>query len=89
MAHAPAELYRIRNRGFLREGYFADVVMVNPNQPHQVNKSNLLYKCRWSPFEGTTFSNSIERTFINGKIAFENESIIECGVGSRLSFGKF
>jgi dihydroorotase len=89
MAHSPAELYRIRNRGFLREGYFADVVMVNPNQPHQVNKSNLLYKCCWSPFEGTTFSNSIERTFINGKIAFENESIIECGVGSRLSFGKY
>lgn len=89
MAHAPAMLYRLQNRGFLREGYFADVVMVNPNQPHQVNKSNLLYKCGWSPFEGTTFSNTIERTFINGKIAFENSSIIECGVGSRLSFGKY
>jgi dihydroorotase len=89
MAHAPAVLYRLQNRGFLREGYFADVVMVNPNQPHQVNKSNLLYKCGWSPFEGTTFSNSIERTFINGKIAFEIGSIIECGSGSRLSFGEF
>ena len=89
MAHAPAVLYRLQNRGFLREGYFADIVMVNPNQPHQVNKSNLLYKCGWSPFEGTTFSNSIERTFINGQIAFENGSIIECGVGSRLSFGEF
>ena len=89
MAHAPAVLYRLQNRGFLREGYFADVVMVNPNQPHQVNKSNLLYKCGWSPFEDTTFSNSIERTFINGQIAFENGSIVECGVGSRLSFGEF
>ena len=89
MAHAPAVLYRLQKRGFLREGYFADVVLVNPNQPHQVNKSNLLYKCGWSPFEGTTFSNSIERTFINGKIAFENGSIVECGVGSRLSFGEF
>ena len=89
MAHAPAVLYRLQNRGFLREGYFADVVMVNPNQPHQVNKSNLLYKCGWSPFEGTTFSNSIERTFINGTVAFENGSIIESGVGSRLSFGEF
>ena len=68
---------------------FADVVIVNPNQRHQVNKSNLLYKCGWSPFEGTTFSNSIERTFINGKIAFENGSIVECGSGSRLSFNKF
>jgi len=89
MAHAPAELYRLHKRGFLREGYFADVVMVNPNQPQQVNKSNLLYKCGWSPFEGTTFSNSIERTFINGRVAFENGSIIESGVGSRLSFGDF
>jgi dihydroorotase len=89
MAHAPALLYRLQNRGFLREGYFADVVMVNPNQRHQVNKSNLLYKCGWSPFEDTTFSNSIERTFINGQIAFENGSIVECGVGSRLSFGEF
>jgi dihydroorotase len=89
MAHAPALLYRLQNRGFLREGYFADVVMINPNQPHQVNKSNLLYKCGWSPFEDTTFSNSIERTFINGQIAFENGSIVECGVGSRLSFGEF
>ena len=89
MAHAPAVLYRLQNRGFLREGYFADIVMVNPNQPHQVNKSNLLYKCGWSPFEGTTFSNSIERTFINGTVAFENGSIIESGVGSRLSFGEF
>ena len=89
MAHAPALLYRLQNRGFLREGYFADVVMVNPNQPQQVNKSNLLYKCGWSPFEGTTFSNSIERTFINGRVAFENGSIIESGVGSRLSFGDF
>ncbi len=89
MAHAPAVLYRLQNRGFLREGYFADVVMVNPNQTHQVNKSNLLYKCGWSPFEGTTFSNSIERTFINGKIAFENDQIIECGVGSRLLFNSF
>lgn len=89
MAHAPAVLYRLQNRGFLREGYFADIVMVNPNQSHQVNKSNLLYKCGWSPFEGTTFSNRIERTFINGTVAFENGSIIESGVGSRLSFGEF
>lgn len=89
MAHAPAVLYRLQKRGFLREGYFADVVMVNPNQLHQVNKSNLLYKCGWSPFEGTTFSNTIERTFINGKIAFENGSIIESGAGSRLSFSEF
>ncbi len=89
MAHAPAILFRVQNRGFLREGYFADIVMVDPNKSHAVTKSNLFYKCGWSPFEGTVFSNSIERTFINGQIAFENDRIIECGVGKRLSFSKF
>ncbi len=89
MAHAPAILFRVKNRGFLREGYFADVVMVDPKKSQQVTKSNLLYKCGWSPFDGITFSSSIERTFINGNIAFENQSIVECGSGSRLSFHKF
>ena len=89
MAHAPSILFRIKNRGFLREGYFADIVMVNPYKSYSVSKNNLLYKCGWSPFEGQTFSNSIERTFINGKIAFEHDIIIECGVGSRLSFNNF
>jgi dihydroorotase len=89
MAHAPAILFRIQNRGFIREGYYADLVMVNPNKTNTVNRNNLFYKCGWSPFEGETFSNSIERTFVNGKIAFENDAIIECGVGSRLTFSKF
>jgi dihydroorotase len=89
MAHAPAILFRIQNRGFIKEGYYADLVMVNPNKTNSVNRNNLFYKCGWSPFEGETFSNSIERTFVNGKIAFENDAIIECGVGSRLTFSKF
>jgi dihydroorotase len=73
----------------LREGYFADIVMVDPKKSHEVAKSNLFYKCGWSPFEGTTFSSSIDRTFVNGNIAFENQSIVEFGVGNRLSFHKF
>jgi dihydroorotase len=89
MAHAPAVLFRVQNRGFLREGYFADIVMVDPKKSHEVAKSNLFYKCGWSPFEGTTFSSSIDRTFVNGNIAFENQSIVEFGVGNRLSFHKF
>jgi dihydroorotase len=86
MAHAPAILFRINNRGFIREGYFADLVMVNPNKRVSVEKSNLLYKCGWSPFEGYTFSNSIERTFVNGRIVYENNAIVESGTGSRLTF---
>ena len=89
MAHAPAILFRVKNRGFLREGYAADIVMVDPNKTHEVTTNNLLYKCGWSPFDGFTFSSSIERTFVNGKIVFENQAIKECGVGSRLSFNKF
>jgi dihydroorotase len=86
MAHSPAILFRINNRGFIREGYFADLVMVNPNKRVSVEKSNLLYKCGWSPFEGYTFSNSIERTFVNGRIVYENNAIVESGTGSRLTF---
>jgi dihydroorotase len=89
MAHAPAILFRVKNRGFLREGYFADVVMVNPNESQDVRKENLLYKCGWSPFDGYTFSNRIERTFVNGKIAYENQAIVESSLGMRLSFNNF
>ena len=89
MAHAPAILFRVKNRGFLREGYAADIVMVDLNKTHEVTANNLLYKCGWSPFDGFTFSSSIERTFVNGKIVFENQAIKESGVGSRLSFNKF
>ncbi len=86
MAHAPAVLFRIKNRGFLREGYHADIVLVNPNKTSTVSKDNLLYKCGWSPFEGTTFSNSIDRTFVNGNLVFENNCILENSTGSRMLF---
>ena len=86
MAHAPAVLFRIKNRGFIREGYHADIVLVNPNKTTTVSKENLLYKCGWSPFEGTTFSSSIDRTFVNGNLVFENNIIIENSNGSRMLF---
>lgn len=89
MAHAPAELFRIENRGYLREGYFADIVVVDPNKELEVSKSNLLYKCGWSPFEGTRFSHSIEKTYINGRLAWEGGALIESSdesKGMRLTF---
>lgn len=77
MCHAPATLYRINKRGYIREGYYADMVLVNPNKPYTVTKENILYKCNWSPFEGQTFAHSIEKTFLNGKTAFENGTVNE------------
>jgi len=71
MCHAPAVLFNIYNRGYIRKGYFADLVLVNPNKPYTITQDNILYKCKWSPLEGETFSTSIEKTFLNGKIAFE------------------
>jgi dihydroorotase len=85
MAHAPAILFKIQNRGFIREGYFADLVVVDAI-PQTVSKDNLLYKCGWSPFEGTTFSHSIVKTFVNGNLVFDNGKIIEGTTGARMTF---
>lgn len=86
MAHAPAELFQIEKRGYVREGYFADLVVVNPNASRLVEKSNILYQCGWSPFEGVRFSNSISKTFVNGNLVFDNGHIIEGVNGKRLTF---
>jgi len=85
MAHAPAVLFRIEKRGYIREGYFADLVVVD-KKPYTVEKSNLLYKCGWSPFEGTTFSYAIDKTFVNGSLVFSDGKIIEGTNGSRMTF---
>lgn len=77
MCHAPAILYRVEKRGYIREGYYADLVLVNPNKPYTINQDNILYKCKWAPLEGETMSTSIEKTFLNGKIAFENGIVNE------------
>ena len=86
MAHNPAILFRIEKRGYIREGYFADLVVVEPNSGETVSSDNILYQCGWSPFEGTRFSNRIDRTFVNGKMVYENDRLIEAGHGERLSF---
>ena len=81
-------LFEIAERGFIREGYFADLVIVDPNSHYTVTKENLLYKCGWSPFEGVEFSNSIDSTYVNGQKVYDKGSIIESGVGSRLLFNR-
>jgi dihydroorotase len=86
MAHNPAILFRIEKRGFLREGYFADLVVVKPEAGEVVAKENILYQCQWSPFEGTKFSYSIDKTFVNGSLVYDRGQIIEAGIGNRLSF---
>jgi dihydroorotase len=85
-AHAPAKLFGIENRGFLREGYFADVVIVDPNHSWVVTKENCLYKCGWSPFEGVQFTHSIANTFVNGRLVYNKGKIIEGKCGDRLRF---
>ena len=72
MCHNPAILYRIKNRGFIREGYFADLTLVDLNSQWTVAKDNLLYKCGWSPLEGTTFQTAIKQTFVNGNLVYDN-----------------
>ena len=74
MSHAVADCFRIKDRGYIREGYFADLVLVDLNQATTVKQENLLYKCGWSPLEGTTFPAAIEQTFVNGNCVFQNNN---------------
>jgi len=87
-AHAPSILFGVENRGFIREGYFADLVIIDPSTSTTVQKSNILYKCGWSPFEGITFSHSIEKTFINGVLSYDNGIITSENNGKRLTFNR-
>lgn len=87
-SHNVAEIYRLRERGYVREGYFADLVLININKPWQVTKSNLMYKCGWSPFEGQTFQSSITHTFVNGHLVYNNGKLNESQKGKRLLFEK-
>lgn len=88
MAHAVATCFQIRERGFLREGYFADLVLVDLKKKSTVTKESLLYHCGWSPFEGTTFSSSIEKTFVNGKLVYDNGQLTGVKGGQRLLFNR-
>ena len=88
MSHNVADLFAIDKRGYIRESYYADLVLVNLNKPLTVNKSNLLYKCGWSPFEGHTFKSSIEKTFVNGHLVYNSGQFDENNKGMRMTFRK-
>lgn len=88
MCHAPAQCFEVKDRGYIREGYHADLVLLNLNNQTSVSKENLLYKCNWSPFEGHTFSASIEKTFVNGQIVYEDGKVMALNAGERVLFDR-
>jgi len=86
--HNVAILFEIEKRGYIKEGYFADLVLVDLNTPWKVSKDNILYKCGWSPFEGTTFKAKVTHTFVNGNLVYNNGNFDESQKGQRLSFDR-
>ena len=88
MCHNPAILFQVVERGYIKEGYYADLVLVDLDQTWQVKKDNILYKCNWSPFEGYTFSTKVSHTFVNGNLAYEDGVFNESVKGKRLEFNR-
>lgn len=88
MCHAPADLFRIEKRGYIRTGYYADLVLVHPSNPWTVSSDNILYKCGWSPFEGTQFDASVAKTWVNGQLVYDNGTFNESFRGERLLFNQ-
>lgn len=88
MSHAVADCFQIENRGYIREGYFADLVLVDLEKPWTVAKENILYKCGWSIFEGQQFSSGITHTFVNGHLAYQNGHFDESKKGKRMTFDR-
>lgn len=88
MSHDVADLFRINKRGYIREGYFADLVLVDLKKPTTVTKESLLYKCKWSPFEGHTFKSSIRKTFVSGRLVYDDGKFEESTFGQRLTFNR-
>ena len=86
--HNPAILFQIAERGYVREGYYADLVLVDLNQQTTVKKEDLLYQCGWSPFEGTTFDATVEKTWVNGSMVYDQGKIIETNAAKRLQFNR-
>jgi dihydroorotase len=87
-SHNPAKLFQIEKRGFIKEGYFADLVLIDTNKPQTVSKENILYKCGWSPFEGVTFSSRITHTFVNGNLMYNNGVFDDKIKGKRITFNR-
>ena len=88
MSHAVAECFQIKERGYIREGYYADLVIVDLAAPTTVSKENILYKCAWSPLEGTKFPASVTHTFVNGNLVYENGRINDSYKGKRMTFDR-
>ena len=88
IAHNPSKIFNINKRGFIKEGYYADIVLIDPNSPTLVSKESLLYKCGWSPFEGVTFSSSIHSTILNGRVVYSNGKVNETPYGKKLVFDR-
>ena len=88
MCHNPAKIFKIEKRGFIKEGFYADLAIVNPAKPWSVNKDNILYKCGWSPFESTNFKSRVSHTFVNGQLVYENAKVKEIKAGKRLLFDR-
>jgi dihydroorotase len=88
MSHAPARCFQINNRGYIREGYFADLVLLDRNTPETITKENILYKCGWSPLEGFTQPATVSKTFVNGHMVYGNGVFDESKTGMRLQFNR-
>lgn len=88
MCHAPAELYRIDRRGYIRQGYRADIVLVNPEKEWEVTPAGILSKCGWSPLEGRRFSSKVEKTFVNGNLVYDGSAVNESYRGEELKFNR-
>jgi len=88
MCHNPAKLFNVDKRGYIKEGYFADMVLVDLNKPWTVTEDNIFYKCGWSPFEGNTFKSRISHTFVNGNLVYKNFKIYDIKKGMRLTFNR-
>lgn len=86
MCHTPADIFNTSKRGYIRKGYWADLVLIEPFKPHRIDKNNILYKCKWSPFEGQLFNSQITHTLVNGKIAYQNGQINEEKNARKLTF---
>lgn len=88
MCHNPSILFQVEKRGYIKEGFFADLVIADLNNPWTVNKGNILYKCGWSPFEGTTFKSRITHTFVNGSLVYHNSRFYDKNAAKRLTFDR-
>tara|TARA_B100000214_G_scaffold360377_1_gene322704 strand:- start:583 stop:903 length:321 start_codon:yes stop_codon:yes gene_type:complete len=88
MCHNPAILFDVKKRGYIKEGFYADLVIFNLNSPWKVSKDNLMYKCGWSPFENKIFKSRILHTFVNGNLVYSKGKVFEGKMGMKIQFDR-